>query len=87
MRNHTTAMILVYWLNWHSWPGASVAMVDCKNASALLADPWVVTLDELNLGPPPADGGVHDAKPPVLLVLLVLLVLWRRSAFWLGGRS
>jgi len=61
---------VVWWLNWHSWPGASVALVDCKNAGALLADPWVITLDEIALGGtpdgggPPVDAGAKDGPGP-----------------------
>jgi mannan endo-1,4-beta-mannosidase len=55
-----------FWLSWHSWSGASVALVDLTNTSGLFADPWVLTADELGLGhpapppeagPAPSDGG------------------------------
>lgn len=57
-----------FWLSWHSWSGASVALVDLANTSTLFADPWVLTADELGLGhpepspeagPPPGDGAAH----------------------------
>jgi mannan endo-1,4-beta-mannosidase len=38
----------VYFLYWHSWSGASVAIVDNQNAAALLDDPWVITRDEVD---------------------------------------
>jgi beta-mannanase len=38
----------VYFLQWHSWTGNKVAIVDNQNASGLLNDSWVVTRDEID---------------------------------------
>lgn len=53
----------VWWLTWHSWPGASVAMADCQNAAALINDPWVVTRDEIQLPDPDAGPIPVDSSP------------------------
>lgn len=40
-----------FFQQWHSWTNNDVALVDCQNASSVLTDPWVVTLeDKLNSG-------------------------------------
>jgi mannan endo-1,4-beta-mannosidase len=39
---------ITFFLYWYSWTGNKVAMVDNRNASALLNDPWVITRDELD---------------------------------------
>ena len=57
---------VVFWLSWHSWTDANVAIIDNQNASALLNDPWVITRDELPFTAPAPDGGTTippDASP------------------------
>lgn len=36
-----------YFLQWHSWPGAEVAIINNKNASAMMNDKHAITRDEL----------------------------------------
>jgi len=38
-----------YVLQWSSWSGNDVAIIDNQNAQGLLDDPWVITRDELDL--------------------------------------
>jgi mannan endo-1,4-beta-mannosidase len=45
---------IAYFQYWHSWTDNKVAMVDHRNASALLNDPWVITRDELDWGSEPS---------------------------------
>jgi len=41
----------VYFLYWQNWNNYKVAIVDNRNASGLLNDPWVITRDELDWKP------------------------------------
>jgi len=58
------APLATFWLQWHSWSGSAVAIVDNKNASTLMSDPWVISRDQIALGAPPAakDAG---GPPPI----------------------
>ncbi len=38
----------VYWLSWHDWTGNNCSIVGNKNASLLLNDKWVSTLEDIN---------------------------------------
>jgi mannan endo-1,4-beta-mannosidase len=38
----------IYAAYWHSWPGASMAIVDNPNADQLFSDPWVASRDDVD---------------------------------------
>ena len=51
-----------YFLQWHSWTGAAVAIKDKWNASAMMNSEVVITRDEINISKLPT--GLNDKKSP-----------------------